>query len=93
MTSLNLFCLIVMAADKLHVTYLIFSFHKFSEVLYPELESLPVPDYTDPQCAMQMSAMCILMHILKKAQADSIKTPRSLPTVFKNHHEYVSHSL
>ncbi|XP_063877362.1 mediator of RNA polymerase II transcription subunit 23-like [Scylla paramamosain] len=59
------------------------------EVLYPEQESLPVPDYTDPQCAMQMSAMCILMHILKKAQADSIKTPRSLPTVFKNHHEFL----
>ncbi|XP_042237503.1 mediator of RNA polymerase II transcription subunit 23-like [Homarus americanus] len=59
------------------------------EVLYPEKEPLPVPDYTDPRCAMQMSAMCILMHILKKAQADNIKTPRSLPTVFKNHHEFL----
>lgn len=59
-------------------------------MLYPEKEPLPVPDYTDPRCAMQMSAMCILVHILKKAQADNVKTPRSLPPVFKNHHEYVT---
>ncbi|KAK4327235.1 hypothetical protein Pmani_002291 [Petrolisthes manimaculis] len=59
------------------------------ELVYPEQEPLPVPDYTDPQSAMQMSAMCILMHILKKAQADNIKTPRSLPPIFKNHHEFL----
>lgn len=59
------------------------------EVLYPEKEPLPVPDYTDPRCALQMSAMCILVHILKKAQADNVKTPRSLPPVFKNHHEFL----
>lgn len=56
-------------------------------MLYPEQEPLPVPDYTDPQCAMQMSAMCILIHILKKAQADNVKAPRALPPVFNNHHE------
>lgn len=59
------------------------------EVLYPEPEPIPVPDYSDPRCVMQMAAMCILMHILKKAQADNIKTPRSLPPVFKNHHEFL----
>lgn len=59
------------------------------EVLYPDSEPLPVPDYTDPKCAMQMSAMCILMHILKKAQTDNTKTPRSLPTVFRNHNEFL----
>ncbi|XP_037789098.1 mediator of RNA polymerase II transcription subunit 23-like isoform X2 [Penaeus monodon] len=59
------------------------------EVLYPENEPLPIPDYTDSRCALQMSAMCILMHILKKAQTDNIKTPRMLPPVFKNHNEFL----
>ncbi|KAL7643695.1 UNVERIFIED_CONTAM: hypothetical protein RMT77_005693 [Armadillidium vulgare] len=57
------------------------------ELLYPEREPLPVPDCSDPHCSLQLSAMCILIHILRKAQSDNLKTPQSLPPAFTGHHE------
>ncbi|KAF2352648.1 Mediator complex subunit Med23 [Trinorchestia longiramus] len=33
--------------------------------------------------------MCILIHILRKAQTDCIKTPRALPPAFTNHNELI----
>ncbi|KAA0195993.1 hypothetical protein HAZT_HAZT000789 [Hyalella azteca] len=59
------------------------------EYLYPERTPLPVPDYTDPSCVLKSSAMCILIHILRKAQAEYIKTPRALPPAFTNHNELI----
>ncbi|RXG56201.1 Mediator of RNA polymerase II transcription subunit 23, partial [Armadillidium vulgare] len=65
-------------------------------LLYPEREPLPVPDCSDPHCSLQLSAMCILIHILRKAQSDNLlrkaqsdnlKTPQSLPPAFTGHHE------
>jgi len=40
------------------------------DLLYPEREALPVPDYTRPICVHQMSAACIWIHIVKKAQTE-----------------------
>ena len=59
------------------------------EYLYPEDWPLPVPDYTDPSCVLRASAMCMLIHILRKAQTDNIKTPRALPPAFTNHNDLI----
>lgn len=59
------------------------------EYLYPETSPLPVPDSTDSSCVVRVSAMCILNHILRKAQAEYIKTPRALPPAFTNHNELI----
>ncbi|XP_076066358.1 mediator complex subunit 23 [Oratosquilla oratoria] len=60
------------------------------ELLYPEREPLPAPDYTVPECALKMAAMCILMHILKKVpQTENLKLPRTIPHVFKNQNEFL----
>lgn len=40
------------------------------DLLYPEREPLPVPDYTRPICVHQMAVACIWIHIVKKAQTE-----------------------
>ena len=71
---------------ELVVERIVFNFN-FSELLYPEREPLPVPDCSDSRCALQLSAMCILIHILRKAQSDNLGTPQTLPPAFTSHHE------
>lgn len=40
------------------------------DLLYPEREPFPVPDYTRPICVHQMAVACIWIHIVKKAQTE-----------------------
>jgi len=40
------------------------------DLLYPEREPLPVPDFTRPICVHQMAVACIWIHIVKKAQTE-----------------------
>ena len=40
------------------------------DLLYPERDPLPVPDFTRPICVHQMAAACIWIHIVKKAQTE-----------------------
>lgn len=61
---------------------------KLYDLLYPEKEPLPVPDYTQPLCTHQMAIMCIWMHLLKKAQTDHTNIHRPIPHALKAHHEY-----
>ncbi|OXA45173.1 Mediator of RNA polymerase II transcription subunit 23 [Folsomia candida] len=59
------------------------------DVLYPEKEPLPVPDMTKPVATAQMSATCIWIHILKKAQGENQTLPRPLPSTLKNQYDYL----
>ncbi|CAL4068022.1 unnamed protein product, partial [Meganyctiphanes norvegica] len=86
--SENMKVLICFSKSEVQFTIL-FDLSSGIELLYPEKEPLPVPDYSEPRCVLQMSAMCILLHILKKAQSDSIRTPRQLLPVVKLHHEFL----
>lgn len=40
------------------------------DLLYPEREPLPVPDFNQPICVHQMAVACIWIHIVKKAQTE-----------------------
>ncbi|XP_063699049.1 mediator of RNA polymerase II transcription subunit 23 [Culicoides brevitarsis] len=58
-------------------------------LLYPEKEPLPIPDVTNPSCAQKLAAMCIWMHISRKAKLDHHEMTLSLPPVLKLQHDYL----
>uniref|UniRef100_A0A1B0C838 Mediator of RNA polymerase II transcription subunit 23 n=2 Tax=Lutzomyia longipalpis TaxID=7200 RepID=A0A1B0C838_LUTLO len=62
---------------------------KLYDILYPEREPLPVPDFNKPYCTRQMAPTCIWIHLLKKAQSDQINIHRQIPNALKNHHEFL----
>lgn len=65
---------------------------KLYDLLYPEKEPLPVPDYTQALCTHQMAITCIWIHLLKKAQAEpSTNIHRPIPLTLKVHHEFLQH--
>ncbi|XP_014240192.1 mediator of RNA polymerase II transcription subunit 23 [Cimex lectularius] len=64
---------------------------KLFDLLYPEKEPLPVPDYTKPICIHQLSIVCIWIHLLKKAQSDHVNIPRPVPNSLKLQHEFLQH--
>lgn len=45
------------------------------ELLYPEKEPLPVPDFARPHCTHRMAVVCIWMHLLKKAETEHKTLP------------------
>ncbi|OXA58541.1 Mediator of RNA polymerase II transcription subunit 23 [Folsomia candida] len=59
------------------------------DVLYPEKDPLPVPDMTKPVATAQLSATCIWIHILKKAQGENQTLPRPLPSTLKTQYDYL----
>lgn len=64
---------------------------KLYDLLYPEKEPLPVPDYNQTVCAHQMATTCIWIHLLKKAQLEHANMHRPIPHALKAHHEFLQH--
>ncbi|KAH0534921.1 mediator of RNA polymerase II transcription subunit 23 [Cotesia glomerata] len=64
---------------------------KLYDLLYPEKEPLPVPDFNQALCTHQMAMTCIWIHLLKKAQSEHANIHRPIPTALKNHHEFLQH--
>ncbi|XP_063986050.1 mediator of RNA polymerase II transcription subunit 23 [Diachasmimorpha longicaudata] len=64
---------------------------KLYDLLYPEKEPLPVPDYNQALCTHQMAITCIWIHLLKKAQLEHANIHRPIPTALKAHHEFLQH--
>lgn len=65
---------------------------KLYDLLYPEKEPLPVPDYTQALCTHQMAITCIWIHLLKKAQSEPVSNiHRPIPHTLKVHHEFLQH--
>lgn len=64
---------------------------KLYDLLYPEKEPLPVPDYTQALCTHQMAITCIWIHLLKKAQSEHSNIQRPIPHTLKVHHEFLQH--
>jgi mediator of RNA polymerase II transcription subunit 23 len=59
------------------------------DVLYPEKEPLPVPDMAKSIATAQLSAACIWIHILKKAQGENVTLSRPLPAILKKQYDYL----
>ncbi|VVD00952.1 unnamed protein product [Leptidea sinapis] len=64
---------------------------KLHELLYPEKEPLPVPDYTKAHSSHQMAVVCIWMHLLKKAESEH-KT-MVMPQNLKVQYEFLQHLM
>nr|CAD7451443.1 unnamed protein product [Timema bartmani] len=60
---------------------------KLYDLLYPEKEPLPVPDFNKALCTHQMAMTCIWIHLLKKAQSEHHNIHRPIPHTLKVHHE------
>ncbi|XP_053676099.1 mediator of RNA polymerase II transcription subunit 23 [Anopheles nili] len=64
---------------------------KLYDILYPEKEPLPVPDYNNPYCTHQMAPTCIWIHLIKRAQTESYNINRPIPIALRLHFEYLNH--
>ncbi|XP_046734323.1 mediator of RNA polymerase II transcription subunit 23 [Diprion similis] len=64
---------------------------KLYDLLYPEKEPLPVPDFSQALCTHQMAITCIWIHLLKKAQSEHLNIHRPIPHTLKVHHEFLQH--
>ncbi|BES98684.1 Mediator of RNA polymerase II transcription subunit [Nesidiocoris tenuis] len=62
---------------------------KLYDLLYPEKEPLPVPDFSKSNCTHQMAMTCIWIHLLKKAQTDQVNIQLSVPNTLKVQHEFL----
>nr|CAD7403168.1 unnamed protein product [Timema cristinae] len=56
---------------------------KLYDLLYPEKEPLPVPDFNKALCTHQMAMTCIWIHLLKKAQSEHHNIHRPIPHTLK----------
>lgn len=63
------------------------------DILYPEKEPLPVPDFKKANCTRHMAPTCIWFHLQKKAQSEHLNIQRPVPPSLKKHHEYVQHLM
>lgn len=59
------------------------------DLLYPEQEPLPLPDYNKSSMVRHMAPICIWIHLMKKARVENMNITRPLPIALKNHHECV----
>ncbi|XP_037867967.1 mediator of RNA polymerase II transcription subunit 23 [Bombyx mori] len=64
---------------------------KLHELLYPEKDPLPVPDYSKAHCTHQMAVVCIWMHLLKKAETEH-KT-MTMPPNLKVQYDFLQHLM
>ena len=66
---------------------------KLYDLLYPEKEPLPVPDFNKPACTHQMAMTCIWIHLLKKAQNEQLNIHRPIPHTLKVRNKNLSHTF
>ncbi|XP_049544481.1 mediator of RNA polymerase II transcription subunit 23 [Anopheles darlingi] len=64
---------------------------KLYDILYPEKEPLPVPDYNNPYCTHQMAPTCIWIHLMKRAQTENYNINRPIPIALRLHFDYLQH--
>lgn len=64
---------------------------KLYDILYPEREPLPVPDYKNSACTHQIAATCIWIHLQKKASLEHNQISRPIPIALKKHYEFLQH--
>ncbi|XP_058065826.1 mediator of RNA polymerase II transcription subunit 23-like [Anopheles bellator] len=62
---------------------------KLYDILYPEKEPLPVPDYNNPYCTHQMAPTCIWIHLMKRAQTENYNINRPIPIALRSHFDYL----
>lgn len=63
------------------------------DLLYAEQEPLPVPDTTKSNCARQMAAACIWIHVMRKAQSDGVNLNRTIPKALTLQHTFLQEHL
>ena len=66
---------------------------KLYDLLYPEKEALPVPDVSKWNATHSMAAASIWIHLMKKAESDSISLQRPVPLALKSHIDYLQDNL
>jgi len=59
------------------------------DLLYPEMEAIPVPDISLCKSATSMAITCIWIHLQRKAQTDQIRLQRAIPPALKNHLDFL----
>ena len=59
------------------------------DLLYPDGEMLDVPDVSDDDAILRMAAICIWIHLGKKAQNDKRRLERAMPHALRRHMEWV----
>ncbi|CAG0897084.1 unnamed protein product [Cyprideis torosa] len=59
------------------------------DLLFDEKEPLPVPDVTNSLACHEMAAVCVWIHLIKKAQIENLRVNRPLPFALKRHNEYL----
>ncbi|ELT94621.1 hypothetical protein CAPTEDRAFT_178592 [Capitella teleta] len=63
------------------------------DLLYPEKESLPLPDISKPAATFKMAVTCIWIHLNKKAQNDKVKLQRPFPHALHSHIEFLKNCM
>ncbi|XP_066272187.1 mediator of RNA polymerase II transcription subunit 23-like [Branchiostoma lanceolatum] len=66
---------------------------KLYDLLYPEKESIQVPDINKPQSTHAFAMTCIWIHLNKKAQNEDSKLQRPIPQALKSQLEFLQQSL
>lgn len=60
---------------------------KLYDLLYPEVDSIPVPDISKPSCTLKMAVTCIWIHLTKKAISEKVPLQRPVPRALAGHIE------
>jgi mediator of RNA polymerase II transcription subunit 23 len=63
---------------------------KLFDILYDEKEPLPLPEVKLASSTKKISATCIYIHLLKKAQLENVAL-RPIPIALKKHYEFLQH--
>ena len=66
---------------------------KLYDLLYSEKEEIPMPDITKPSSTYVMAVSSIWIHLMKKAEMESLKLQRPIPQSLKSHVNYLQESL
>jgi mediator of RNA polymerase II transcription subunit 23 len=66
---------------------------KLYDLLYPEKEAIPVPDISKSNATHIMAASSIWIHLMKKAETDSVKLQRPIPLALKAHIDFLQENL
>lgn len=66
---------------------------KLYDLLYPEVDMIPVPDINKPLCTLKMAATCIWIHLSKKALGEKVPLQRPVPRALTGHIDFLKQCL
>lgn len=66
---------------------------KLFDLLFPEKEQLQVPDVIKSSSTHSMAVSSIWIHLMKKAEGDSVKLQRPIPHSLQLHIDYLQQNL